>query len=305
MARSSVDLPQPLSPTSATDSPSTTGGRRRAAPGARLAVGRRPMAERLGDVVDHARPRRRGSPVTRAGHRTAMGHGSTSAGGGGRSRRARRHAGQAPVRGATARPGRPPGRELGVARVARGSRSTRAERAAGGGSARGSGGSPGKRARRDRSRRSRASAASAAARRCRDGPVGRSTSAGVADLGQPTAVEHGDAVGDLGGHTEVVGHEDEAACRSRRAGCASSSRICACTVTSRAVVGSSAMTRRRRAGDRHGDHHPLAQSAGQLVGVGPQPPLRLGDADRVEQAERLGRRAGRLGRPGGRPAWSG
>ena len=57
-------------------------------------------------------------------------------------------------------------------------------------------------------------------------------------------------------------------CRARRAACASSSRICACTVTSRAVVGSSATTRDGLAGDGHGDHHPLAQPAGELVGIG-------------------------------------
>ena len=55
--------------------------------------------------------------------------------------------------------------------------------------------------------------------------------------------------------------------------CASSStsRICACTVTSRAVVGSSAMITRRVVGDRHRDHHPLAHPAGELVRERPRP----------------------------------
>ena len=46
-----------------------------------------------------------------------------------------------------------------------------------------------------------------------------------------------------------------------------SSRICACTVTSSAVVGSSAMRTFGIAGERHRDHHPLAHAAGQLVRI--------------------------------------
>ncbi len=49
-------------------------------------------------------------------------------------------------------------------------------------------------------------------------------------------------------------------CRPR-----SRSRICAWIVTSSAVVGSSAMSRLRVAGDRHRDHHPLVHAAGELV----------------------------------------
>ena len=44
----------------------------------------------------------------------------------------------------------------------------------------------------------------------------------------------------------------------------SSSRICAWTVTSSAVVGSSAISRLGLAGQRHRDHHPLAHAARQL-----------------------------------------
>jgi hypothetical protein len=47
-------------------------------------------------------------------------------------------------------------------------------------------------------------------------------------------------------------------CRSR-----SRSRICAWIVTSSAVVGSSAISSAGLAGQRHGDHHPLAHAAGQ------------------------------------------
>ena len=42
----------------------------------------------------------------------------------------------------------------------------------------------------------------------------------------------------------------------------------------------------RRAGQRHGDHHPLAHAAGQLVRILPQPPLRLGHPHLAQQIER-------------------
>src|ERR1700677_5384182 len=54
------------------------------------------------------------------------------------------------------------------------------------------------------------------------------------------------------------------------------SRICACTVTSSAVVGSSAIsTLAARQG--HGDHHPLAHAARELVRIAPDLPKRLRD----------------------------
>ena len=46
------------------------------------------------------------------------------------------------------------------------------------------------------------------------------------------------------------------------------------------------------AGDRHGDHHPLAHAARELVREGAEPVLRRGDADEVQQLQRPG--AGRL-----------
>ena len=58
------------------------------------------------------------------------------------------------------------------------------------------------------------------------------------------------------------------------AGRRSRSRICAWTVTSSAVVGSSAISRRRAVGDRHRDHDALAHAAGELVRIGVEPPLR-------------------------------
>ena len=50
-----------------------------------------------------------------------------------------------------------------------------------------------------------------------------------------------------------------------------SSRICACTVTSRAVVGSSAIRRLGLAGERHRDHDPLPHPAGEVVRVAGEP----------------------------------
>ena len=47
----------------------------------------------------------------------------------------------------------------------------------------------------------------------------------------------------------------------------SRSRICACTVTSSAVVGSSAMSSRGSHDERHRDHRPLAHAARELVRV--------------------------------------
>ena len=64
------------------------------------------------------------------------------------------------------------------------------------------------------------------------------------------------------------------------------SRICACTVTSSAVVGSSAMRRCGVARKRHRDHHPLAHSAGKLVRIVMDPLVRAGNADRVQQFDR-------------------
>ena len=60
---------------------------------------------------------------------------------------------------------------------------------------------------------------------------------------------------------------------SSRTNSASRSRICACTMTSSAVVGSSATISCGPAGQRHRDHHALLLAAGELVRVrtGPRP----------------------------------
>ncbi len=76
----------------------------------------------------------------------------------------------------------------------------------------------------------------------------------------------------------------------------SSSMISAWMVTSRAVVASSAMMQPRLAGDRDGDHDPLQHAARQLGRDLVEDQLRVAQADRREQLERLGvrRAAGQL-----------
>ena len=60
-------------------------------------------------------------------------------------------------------------------------------------------------------------------------------------------------------------------------------------VTSSAVVGSSAISSLRVAGDRHGDHHALVHAAGELVRKGAEPALRRRDADLLQQLDRAPR----------------
>ena len=58
-------------------------------------------------------------------------------------------------------------------------------------------------------------------------------------------------------------------------------------VTSSAVVGSSAMSSWGRM-QRHGDHHPLAHPARELVRVGVAPVAWVGDPDLGQQLQRPG-----------------
>ena len=93
----------------------------------------------------------------------------------------------------------------------------------------------------------------------------------------------------------------------------SRSRICACVVTSSAVVGSSAISRCGRSGDGHGDDHALPLAARQLVRIAREGKASARQADAVERlaralhAPRRGAGAGRgcgSSRPPGR-RWSG
>ena len=63
-------------------------------------------------------------------------------------------------------------------------------------------------------------------------------------------------------------------------------RIPACTVTSRAVVGSSAISSLRSAGEGDGDGDALAHPAGELVREARQDVLGVGQAHRLEQLDR-------------------
>ena len=63
------------------------------------------------------------------------------------------------------------------------------------------------------------------------------------------------------------------------------SRICACTVTSSAVVGSSAISRCGVARQRHRDHRALPHAAGELMRIVVDARGRLRDADAVEQLD--------------------
>ena len=96
------------------------------------------------------------------------------------------------------------------------------------------------------SRRRRAPAPRRAAPACRDAPARRRCAATVAFLDLLAVVHHDDAVGHLGDHAHVVRDEDHPHAVSRPAATAISRRICAWTVTSSAVVGSSAISRRGR-----------------------------------------------------------
>src|SRR3984893_8021082 len=70
---------------------------------------------------------------------------------------------------------------------------------------------------------------------------------------------------------------------------ASKSRVCDWMVTSRAVVGSSAI----RSSGSHAsamDHHPLAHASGDLVRILRHPALRGRDADKRKELDRAGAR---------------
>ena len=101
-------------------------------------------------------------------------------------------------------------------------------------------------------------------------------------LDDPAGVHDVHLVAQPGDDAEVVGDEDQRGpvpTTSSR----SSSRICAWIVTSSAVVGSSAMSSRGSQASAMAIMHALAHAAGQLVRVALQPPVRVGDADAVEQ----------------------
>jgi hypothetical protein len=63
-----------------------------------------------------------------------------------------------------------------------------------------------------------------------------------------------------------------------------SAMICACTETSSAVVGSSAMISSRLGAERQRDHDALAHAAGEFVRIGVDALVGRGNADLGEQS---------------------
>ena len=88
---------------------------------------------------------------------------------------------------------------------------------------------------------------------------------GLADLHDPAQVHDRDPVGQVADDAEVVGDEQVARSCCGSGAPTSTFRMAAWTDTSRALVGSSATTMRRVAGERPGDRHALLEPARQLA----------------------------------------
>ena len=99
-------------------------------------------------------------------------------------------------------------------------------------------------------------------------------------------VHHGDPVAHLRDDAQVVGDEDDRRPESPRAGVRIRSRIWAWMVTSRAVVGSSAMSSSGSQASAIAIITRWRHAARHLVRVGLDPPLGVGDADHPEQLDR-------------------
>jgi hypothetical protein len=117
---------------------------------------------------------------------------------------------------------------------------------------------------------------------------------GVAELGQPPGVHHGDPVRDLGRDAEVVRDEQDAApdLVAQRAEERQHLRLDGDVESGRGLVRDDQVG---AAGDGHGDHHPLAQAAGELVRVARHPRGGVRDADRRHEPLGLLGAAGGLG----------
>ena len=120
-----------------------------------------------------------------------------------------------------------------------------------------------------------------------------------AGLDDPAAVHHRDPIGDLGDHAEIVGDQDQA-----HAGLGlelleqrQDLRLHGDVERGRRLVGDQDVGAQR---ERHRDHHALALAARELVRIVVGAPRRLGDADPLEQRDRLARAAARRGRRRGR-----
>ena len=254
--RSSVDLPQPLSPTSATASPShqleIDPAQRVEAP----AVQSRADLEALVDVVhEHRRRRTADARLGRGPRRRHRFLERRRADGSRRTHATVREPAGSPRRTPT-RAERPHTRRPDARTVVR----TRSPAAGAGGPA----ALPRRATTGLLAVRVEQAAGSAASRPCRDGAGRSKTSSGRPDLGQPPAVEHGDAVRDLGGHAEVVGDEDEAAAELAAQRREQVQDLCLDGHVERGgrLVGDD---EGRASGDGHGDHDPLAEPSRELV----------------------------------------
>ena len=97
-------------------------------------------------------------------------------------------------------------------------------------------------------------------------------------------VHHHDAGGDAGDDAEIVGDEHEAhgELALQLGQQVQDLRLDRHIERGGRLIG---QDQRRRAHQRHGDHHPLAQAAGELVRVLLEAASRRGDADAVEQVD--------------------
>ena len=110
-----------------------------------------------------------------------------------------------------------------------------------------------------------------------------------AHLDDLAGVHHRGPVADLRDHRQVVGDQDQRQARGRASGRTSSSRIWACTITSSAVVGSSASSTFGWQASAMRDRRALAHAARELVRVAVG--ALAGDADQLQQLAHLRLRA--------------
>ena len=117
---------------------------------------------------------------------------------------------------------------------------------------------------------------------------------GTAVLGRPAGVHHHDVVGQLGDHPEVVGddHDGGVELLLQVADQVEDLRLDGDVESRGRLVGDQ---QGGVAGQRHRDHRSLAHPAGELVRVGVDPLVGLGDADAVEHLDRM-----RAGQPSSR-----
>ena len=130
-----------------------------------------------------------------------------------------------------------------------------------------------------------ASARIPAGRACRDAPGWSNSTATGASLDDAAGVHHQHAVGGFRDHAHVVGDDDDrhAELVAQVEQQVEHLRLDGDVERGGRLVGDQ---QARPAGERHGDHHPLAHAAGQLVRVVAEPLRRRGNADAVQHLQR-------------------